>query len=227
MSQWPPPSPAATAPDFGGITSPTPPTGHIGVHSGSRVRVDRSRHATGGDYATVDRRGNSWDCVQDGGWVGFHEGLAFELPRPMMSTNIQFSVVSFNCLLSLDSRPLAKLSVSSLAMETVSESWWVRCRGGVRVRVSAGEESRDRGPTLAAGAAEAVAGAGINGVSRVRAMKWTQMSSMKFLRLNVDGLGLMDLTPDGQLHHEVITGAMEGRGRGGAAPLVPVMAVGK
>ncbi|CAM9679056.1 unnamed protein product, partial [Discosporangium mesarthrocarpum] len=131
-----------------------------------------------------------------------------ELPRASVTTRVQARAASFDCLLSLDSYPLASLSLSGIMAETVSEKHWRKLR-------------RNPGPTPGAPGGRVGPGAGVgvqatadNDYSGGRVAGsappwarggWEQLRSTRYMWMNVDGLGLLDLSPDGNLHSEVLT----------------------
>lgn len=167
--------------------------------------------------------------------------LAPLLLRPSVSTSLQVQIGEFRSLLSLESRPLASLSLSGLSFEASRSEWWdvsdinddafqasgwrdatrgawisSTTPGGAWVGTSTTPGDNDRqSSTRRQGA----------GTARERSMPlagwpgwtWTggrRRADLGFLRVCLQGLGVLDLTTDGQLHAEVVSHA---KSRGGVA----------
>ena len=145
--------------------------------------------------------------------VGVGEAIRPVVPlllRPLVSTSVQAKVGEFRSLLSLESRPLTSLSVTSLAFEASRSEWW-----DLDEITAAIFHSTDDPQTAA-------------NVDLERRMPnvgwpgwaWTggrHRTALGYLRVSLQGLELLDLTTDGQLHNQVIS--HEGAPVEGAASL--------
>ena len=120
------------------------------------------------------------------------------LLRPSVSTSVQAKVGEFRSLLSLDSRPLTSLSMTGLAFEASRSEWWdlnelntaiFHSMGGAQ---TADDVDLDR----------TLPNVGWPGWA------WTggrHRTALGYLRVSLQGLELLDLTTDGQLHNQVIS----------------------
>lgn len=169
--------------------------------------------------------------------------LAPLLLRPSVSTSLQVQIGEFRSLLSLESRPLASLSMSGLSFEASRSEWWdVSGIKDVAFQTSGWkdatrdawvsssappfdkeeeEENRRRGHHYSPPRRREQV---LAGTARERSMPlagwpgwtWTggrRRADLGFLRVSLQGLGVLDLTTDGQLHTEVVSLA---RARGAA-----------
>lgn len=170
--------------------------------------------------------------------------LAPLLLRPSVSTSLQVQIGEFRSLLSLESRPLASLSMSGLSFEASRSEWWdvsnvnddafqasgwnEATRGAwvsssttspsVEERRRSGGYSHSHSPRQRQRRGQRQAAAAGAGTARERSMPlagwpgwtWTggrRRADLGFLRVCLQGLGVLDLTTDGQLHTEVVSHA--------------------
>lgn len=139
-------------------------------------------------------------------------GLPAPIPlRPAISTAVQVEIRELRALLSLDSRPLVSLSVSGLALEASRKQWWERNDGNLW-RVSS--------PTSAS-ADEAPGKAMTPGWPDWSFSEGRQASALRYVRFRLRRLSVLDLTTDGQLHHEVISHDGAGQTAASAAAAAP------
>lgn len=132
--------------------------------------------------------------------------------RPTVNTAVQIEVAELHSLLSLESRPLASIAMTRLTFEASRDQWWKRSDGDASLTYSlsskvAKEATQEFTGTTATG----WPGWSLTGGRRV--------SASRYLRSRVHGISVLDLTTDGQLHHEVISHV-------GAAEAVPSAAAG-
>lgn len=152
--------------------------------------------------------------------------------RPAVSTSVQVQVGELRSLLSLESRPLASLSVSGLSFAASRNKWWDL------------DEIND-GAFQASGAKAAATRAewagtppavhlhptrSVTQMAQERSMPtagwpgwtWTKgrhRAALGYLRVSVQGLGVLDLTTDGQLHNEVVSHAEAADASSSATPV--------
>lgn len=120
------------------------------------------------------------------------------LLRPLVSTSVHVKVGEFRSLLSLESRPLTSLSVAGLAFEASRSEWWDLDEINAAISHSLG------GPHTPANVhlERTMPNVGWPGWA------WTggrHRTALGYLRVSLQGLDLLDLTTDGQLHHQVIS----------------------
>ncbi|CAM9124002.1 unnamed protein product [Laminaria digitata] len=143
--------------------------------------------------------------------------LAPLLLRPSVSTSLQVQIGEFRSLLSLESRPLASLSMSSLSFEASRSEWWDVSNVNDDA-FQAGGYSHSHSPRQRQRRGQRQAAAAGTGTARERSMPlagwpgwtWTggrRRADLGFLRVCLQGLGVLDLTTDGQLHTEVVSHA--------------------
>lgn len=138
--------------------------------------------------------------------------------RPSISTFMQVKIGELRSLLALESRPLASLSLKGLAFEAFRNEWWeVNQRRGRTFEASRGNLSTTKSGWFAVptdfrsnpprtvteiSQQKAVSTAGWPG------WRWRggrHRTSFSYLRVCLQGIGVLDLTTDGQLHTEVIS----------------------
>lgn len=120
------------------------------------------------------------------------------LLRPSVSTSVHVKVGEFQSLLSLESRPLTSLSVTGLAFEASRSEWWDLDEINASIFHNLG------GPRTAANVdlERRMPNVGWPGWA------WTggrHRTALGYLRVSLQGLELLDLTTDGQLHNQVIS----------------------
>lgn len=115
--------------------------------------------------------------------------------RPVVNTTVQIEVAELRSLLSLESRPLASVAITGLTFEASKDQWWER--GGENASFSYSLASK--------AAAEAPENARSTGWPGWSLTEGFQASAYRYVRFRLNGLGVLDLTTDGQLHHEVIS----------------------
>lgn len=116
--------------------------------------------------------------------------------RPAVTTAVQTHVGELRSMLSLESRPLASLSVRGLEFEACKSEWWERS--------SNDEQAISKTAANFAPAPQRLVSTGWPGWSFTMGHK---ASAMRYVRMRIHGVGMLDLTTDGQLHHEVISHA--------------------
>lgn len=128
------------------------------------------------------------------------------LLRPSVSTSVHVQVGKLHSLLSLDSRPLASLSLTGLAFEASRSKWWDLQDISADTFRDSGTDWAFRSDQTRAGANKSVekttADTGWSGWTRTGGRHRTAIGS---LRVGVQGLDVLDLTADGQLHNQVIS----------------------
>ncbi|CAM9614355.1 unnamed protein product, partial [Ectocarpus fasciculatus] len=137
--------------------------------------------------------------------------------RPSVSTSVHLQVREFRSLLSLESRPLASLSMAGLVFEASRSEWWDLddINPGIFRDLEEANAATSPRPEESAGvAAESTSmpTAGWPGWTRDGGRHRTALG---YLRASLQGLELLDLTTDGQLHNQVIS--HEGAPGGAAA----------
>lgn len=120
------------------------------------------------------------------------------LLRPLVSTSVQAKIGEFRSLLSLESRPLTSLSVTGLAFEASRSEWWDLDE------ITAAIFHNTEDPQTAANVdlERRMPNVGWSGWA------WTggrHRTALGYLRVSLQGLELLDLTTDGQLHNQVIS----------------------
>lgn len=115
--------------------------------------------------------------------------------RPAVNTTVQIEVAELQSLLSLESRPLASVAVTGLTFEASRDQWWERGDDNAVSRYSPAAKA-------APGAQENARTTGWPGWSLIGGL---QASAYRYVRSRLHGLSVLDLTPDGQLHHEVVS----------------------
>ncbi|CAM9636690.1 unnamed protein product, partial [Ectocarpus sp. 13 AM-2016] len=131
--------------------------------------------------------------------------------RPSVNTSVHLQVREFRSVLSLDSRPLASLSMTGLVFEASRSEWWdlddidpcvfrdvgetngaaTSRRPGEEPAGAAAAESKPMMPTV-----------GWPGWTRDGGRRRTALG---YVRASLQGLEVLDLTADGQLHNQVIS----------------------
>lgn len=135
--------------------------------------------------------------------------------RPSVSTSVQVQLGELRSLLSLESRPLASLSLSGLAFETSRSDWWELDNVGDGV-FQASSRGQTAPPGGVGGSACPYPTRTATEVARERSMPsagwpgwtWTggrHRTALGYVRVSLHALDVLDLTTDGQLHTEVIS----------------------
>lgn len=140
------------------------------------------------------------------------------LLRPSVSTSVHVKVGEFRSLLSLESRPLASLSVTGLAFEASRSEWW---------------DLDEINPAIFRNLGHPHTSVNVDLERKMPSVGWPgwawtggrHRTALGYLRVSLQGLELLDLTTDGQLHNQVIShagapgemAASPGAMRGGAA----------
>ena len=128
--------------------------------------------------------------------------------RPALSTTLRVKVGDFRSLLSLESRPLASLAVSGLAFEGSRSEWWDLDKVGFGDARTGDWHNGD----ASTAAADEVGLRTLNKRSTTRLSGWPgwtwtggrHRKAMRFMHTCLESVSVLDLTPDGQLHSEVI-----------------------
>lgn len=134
------------------------------------------------------------------------------LLRPSVSTSVHAEVGEFRTVLSLESRPLTSLSVTGLAFEASRSEWWDLNKINAAIFHSFGDPRSTGDVDLE----RTMPNVGWPGWA------WTggrHRTALGYLRVSLQGLELLDLTTDGQLHNQVISheGAPDGMAASPAA----------
>lgn len=140
------------------------------------------------------------------------------LLRPSVSTSVHAYVGEFRSLLSLESRPLASLSVTGLAFEASRSEWWELGNINVNALHDPGSKTTNRSAAWVDTQSASRPGRSRTpaGVDLKRSMPtagwpgwaWTggrHRVALGYLRVSLQGLEVLDLTTDGQLHNQVIS----------------------
>lgn len=120
------------------------------------------------------------------------------LLRPLVSTSVHVEVGEFRSLLSLESRPLTSLSLTGLAFEASRSEWWDLDEINAAVFQNLGGAHTVADVELE----KTMPNVGWPGWA------WTggrHRTALGYLRVSLQGLELLDLTTDGQLHNQVIS----------------------
>lgn len=118
------------------------------------------------------------------------------LLRPSVSTSVQAKVGEFRSLLSLESQPLTSLSVTGLAFEASRSEWWDLNELNTAIFLG-GQQAADK-----VDLERTMPNVGWPGWA------WTggrYREALGYFRVSLQGLELLDLTTDGQLHNQVIS----------------------
>lgn len=138
--------------------------------------------------------------------------------RPAVTIAVQLQVGEVRSLLSLESRPLASLSMSGLAFEAHRNEWWERTSVDYSNLGAIAEFVRGKATWVdTRGDAEVRRVPAATDVGRERAMPtgwpgWSltagrKATALRYVRVRLQGIRILDLTTDGQLHHEVVSHA--------------------
>lgn len=140
------------------------------------------------------------------------------LLRPSVSTSVHVHVGEFHSLLSLKSRPLASLSVTGLGFEASRNEWWELGNSNSNIFDDPGAKTAKRSmawvDTPSASRPDRPRRpAGVDVKRSTPAVGWPGWAwtggrhrvALGYLRVSLQGLEVLDLTTDGQLHNQVIS----------------------
>lgn len=140
--------------------------------------------------------------------------------RPLMSTTVHVQVAELKSLLSLESRPLASLSMSGLAFEASRSEWWDLDEIEEVTSQPPGGNAAPPSPMWGGTTSTAYPKSTQTAAEKAQARSmptagwpgwtWTRgrhRKALGYLRICLQGVGVLDLTTDGQLHSEVVSHA--------------------
>lgn len=140
------------------------------------------------------------------------------LLRPSVSTSVHVNVGEFHSLLSLKSRPLASLSVTGLGFEASRNEWWELGNTNSNIFDDPGAKTAKRSTAWvdtpsASRPDRPRRSAGVDLERSTPTVGWPgwvwtggrHRVALGYLRVSLQGLEVLDLTTDGQLHNQVIS----------------------